>query len=80
MAFNYVGASPALMRKCCENGVSISLFQGDRFCARIVGRENGNVILRKTQYRLSENGKECLAIASNMILGKVHKGMLLKER
>lgn len=80
VAFNYVGASPALMRKCCENGVSISLFQGDRFCARIVGRENGNVILRKTQYRLSENGKECLDIARNMILGKVHNQRYVVER
>lgn len=80
VAFNYVGASPALMRKCSERGVNISFFQGDRFCARIVGQENGNVILRKTQYRFSENDAESLNIARNMILGKVHNQRYVIER
>lgn len=80
VAFNYVGASPALMRKCSERGVNISFFQGDRFCARVVGQENGNVILRKTQYRFSENDAESLNIARNMILGKVHNQRYVIER
>lgn len=80
IAFNYVGASPALMRKCSENGISLSFFHGDSFCARIVGRENGNVILRKTQYRYSEDECECLAISRNMILGKVHNQRYVVER
>ena len=80
VAFNYVGASPALMRKCCEKGVDISFFQGDRFCARFVGQENGNVILRKTQYRYSDNDEESLSIARNMILGKVHNQRYVVER
>ncbi len=80
VAFNYVGASPALMRKCCEYGVSISFFQGDRFCARVVGEENGNVVLRKTQYRFSDKEEESLIIARNMILGKVHNQRYVIER
>lgn len=80
VAFNYVGASPALMRKCAENGVSLSFFHGDRFCARIVGRESGNVILRKTQYRYSDDDSECLSISRNMILGKVHNQRYVLER
>ena len=80
VTFNYVGVSPALMRKCGERGVNISFFQGDRFCAQVIGQENGNVILRKTQYRFSEKEDECLAISRNMILGKVHNQRYVVER
>ena len=51
VAFNYSGASPALIRKCGESGINLSFFQGDRFCGRFVGQENGNVLLRIIQYR-----------------------------
>lgn len=78
--FNYVGASPALMRKCGEKGVSLSFFQGDRFCGRFVGQENGNVILRKTQYRVSDIEQDSLKIARNMILGKVHNAKYVVDR
>lgn len=80
VAFNYVGASPALMRKCSERGVSINFFQGDRFCGSFVGCENGNVTLRKTQYRFSENEEESLLIVRNMLLGKVHNQRYVVER
>ena len=80
IAFNYVGASPTLMKKCCENGINLSFFQGDKFCGRIVGVENGNVILRKTQYRNSDNINESLNISRNMILGKVHNERYVIER
>lgn len=78
--FNYVGASPALMRKCGEKGVSLSFFQGDRFCGRFLGQENGNVILRKTQYRVSDSEQDSLKIARNMILGKVHNARYVVDR
>ncbi len=71
VAFNYTGASPALIKKCTENNVSISFFSGNQYCGRFVGRENGNVVLRKTQYGFSEDMQKCLEIARNMILGKV---------
>ncbi|MDE7212137.1 MAG: type I-C CRISPR-associated endonuclease Cas1c [Lachnospiraceae bacterium] len=80
VAFNYVGASPALLRKCGESNVSLSLFQGDNFCGRFVGQENGNVLLRKTQYRFSDTEAESLRIAINMILGKVHNERYVLER
>ncbi len=80
IAFNYVGASPSLMRKCCERGVDISFFQGDTFCARVIGRENGNVTLRKAQYRYSDSEEDSLNIARNMILGKVHNQRYVIER
>lgn len=79
-AFNYVGVSPALLRKCSEKQITVSLFQGDRFCGRFVGQENGNVVLRKTQYRYSDSREESLKIARNMILGKVHNAKYVVDR
>lgn len=80
VAFNYTGASPALMKKCAENNVSLSFFLGDSYCGRFVGQENGNVILRKTQYRYSENMQQSLDIARNMILGKVYNERYVVNR
>lgn len=80
VAFNYVGVSPALMRKCGECHVSLSFFQGDNFCGRLEGQENGNVLLRKTQYRFSDMESESLKIARNMLLGKVHNERYVLER
>lgn len=72
VAFNYTGASPALIRKCAEKRVSICFFLGDKFCGRFLGEENGNVILRRTQYRVSDDKQGSLRVAKNMILGKVY--------
>lgn len=80
VTFNYVGASPALMRKCGEHNVSLSFFQGDDFCGRLEGQKNGNVLLRKTQYRFSDTESESLKIARNMLLGKVHNERYVLER
>jgi CRISPR-associated protein Cas1 len=80
VAFNYTGASPALIRKCGDMGVDISFFQGDNFCGRFIGKENGNVILRKIQYRISDNLSDSLEIARNMIIGKVYNERYVVER
>lgn len=80
VTFNYTGASPALIKKCSEKGVSLSIFLGDRFCGRFVGRENGNVMLRKEQYRRSDDELSSLEIARNMILGKVYNERYVVER
>ena len=80
VAFNYSGASPALIRKCGESGINLSFFQGDRFCGRFVGQENGNVLLRKIQYRRSDNESDSLVIARNMILGKIYNQRYVLQR
>lgn len=80
VAFNYVGASPALIRKCNQSNVSLSFFQGDNYCGRFVGQENGNVLLRKKQYHLSDVPEECLAISRNMILGKIYNERYVLNR
>ena len=51
--FSYAGASPALMGKCAREGINLAfLTPGGRFLARTCGESRGNVLLRRTQYRM----------------------------
>ena len=81
VCFSYPGASPALMGKCTSLGVDLSFFspQG-RFLARAVGEERGNVLLRQTQYRISDSEAESCLYARNFILGKVYNARWVLER
>jgi CRISPR-associated protein Cas1 len=72
VCFNYTGASPALMAMCAENGVGLTfLNEHDQFLARVTGGVKGNVLLRKKQYRISDNESLCVPIAANFIYGKI---------
>src|SRR5699024_7233289 len=51
-----------------------------RIRGRVIGMTNGNVTLRKTQYRKSDCEAESLHIAQHMIIGKLYnKEQLLKR-
>lgn len=78
--FSYSGASPALMHACAKNGIALTFLKPNgRFLARVSGEVTGNVLLRKTQYKRSEM-PECLPIAKNFILGKLHNSRWVIER
>ena len=71
VCFGSVGVTPALMGHCAETGVCLSLMQRNgRFLARIEGPVSGNVLLRRTQYRLSDDPVNTAALASNIVVGK----------
>lgn len=72
VTFGYMGASPGLMKLCMDNNVSLSFMtpQG-RFICRIQGSTRGNVLLRKKQYSLAEDGNMALHLAKLFITGKV---------
>lgn len=73
LCFSYKGASPALMGKCSRNGIGLSFFTPrGQFLTRCWGENNGNVLLRKEQYRRSDNPEESCLLARQMILGKVY--------
>lgn len=81
ISFSYSGASPALMGECAKRGVGMAFCtQRGRFLARVSGENNGNVILRRTQYRTADNVFSSCEIARNMILGKVHNSRWSIER
>ena len=72
ITFSYSGASPALMGACAKRNIAFAFCtpQG-KFLARICGENNGNVLLRRTQYRVADNPDQCCQISRTMIFGKL---------
>lgn len=72
-AFTYAGASPALMGACVKRMVNLCFCTpSGRFLSRAVGESNGNVLLRRIQYRCADDQAISCRIAKNIIFGKVH--------
>ncbi len=81
ICFTYKGASPALMGACAERNIGMSFFSPRGvFLARAIGKEYGNVLLRKAQYRISDDDHKSIAYARNMIVGKVFNSRWSIER
>lgn len=81
VTFGYTGASPALMGACAERNISLCFMtRHGRYLASVVGEVKGNVVLRKEQYRISEDLHRSALIARNMILGKVYNSKWILER
>ena len=70
VCFSYLGCSPALMGKCCEDGVGICFLSPEgRFLARVQGKPCGNVLLRTAQIKLfAEYQKE---LVQNTVAAKL---------
>ncbi len=72
VCFGRVSASPALMGLCVERGVTFSyLTENGRFLARVQGPVSGNVLLRREQYRRSEDEDKAAEIARSVVIAKV---------
>jgi CRISP-associated protein Cas1 len=68
-----IAVSPQLLGFCAEQGISICyLTSNGRFLARVEGPVSGNVLLRREQYRRTDNPVGCAAIVRNLLVGKVH--------
>ncbi len=69
VSFSYVGASPGLMKLCADNNVSLTFLspQG-RFICRSMGPTRGNVMLRKAQYKFSDDS-DCAVHLSKLFVG-----------
>ena len=81
VCFSYPGASPALMGACAERNIGLCfLTPYGRFLARITGKVKGNVLLRKKQYMISENGEESIQIGATCLVGKIANCRKVIER
>ena len=81
ITFSYKGASPALMGACVQHGVHLSFMTPNgRFLARASGEYNGNVLLRRQQYRLADDLCESCKLARNAIFGKIYNDRWIIER
>ena len=81
ISFSYAGASPALMGKCAEKNINMVFCSlHGKFLARTTGITNGNVLLRREQYRVADDETRSCEIARNMIFGKVFNARWNLER
>lgn len=68
-----VAVSPQLLGHCSANGICVCyLSPQGRFLARVEGPVSGNVLLRRTQYRRSDDPLGSAAIVRNLLVGKIH--------
>ena len=81
LSFSYPGASPALMGACAQRGISLTFCTPrGKFLARVTGEANGNVLLRRAQYRVADDRAQSCAIARTMVFGKIHNARWSLER
>lgn len=80
-SFSYRGASPFLIGACVKKEIDFCFFSPNgRFLARAGGLENGNVLLRRQQYRIADDPELALPYSRNFILGKLYNSRWVLER
>lgn len=81
VTFSYAGASPALMGACVRRDVHLAFCTPrGKFLARVSAMPNGNVLLRREQYRIADDPEKSCRIARNMISGKMYNARWILER
>lgn len=77
--FGNVLVSPFLMGFCGENNVNLAFFtENGRYLGRLQGRQSGNVLLRRMQYKRSESNP--VPIARNIIAAKIQASKRVLQR
>lgn len=72
VCFGDVLISSAVLHRCADDGRSVVLLdRNGRFKGRLEGSVSGNVLLRKAQYEAISDLQRTLAIARNVVAGKV---------
>lgn len=71
VCFGVISMSPWLMAFCAENDVAVSfLTENGRFLARVQGFTSGNVLLRREQYRRTDDPQTCVQLTKSLLAGK----------
>lgn len=81
VVFGSTGATPALMSKCVNSNIGLYfLSRTGKFLCSVVGEIDGNVLLRREQYRWADDELRSLNIAKTMITGKIFNSRYSLER
>lgn len=81
VCFGFAGASPKLMYLCCERGVALSFLTAyGKFMGRVTGNISGNVLLRRTQYRWSDDEVIAGQLARRFIAAKIMNSRAVLHR
>lgn len=82
LCFGRVSVSPFLMGYCGEQAIGLSFYtEYGKFLARVQGKQSGNVLLRRAQYRWADDGKKSTSIARLMVAAKIAnaRSVLMRE-
>jgi len=82
LCFGQISVSPFLMGYCGEQGIGLAFYtEYGKFLARVQGKQTGNVLLRRTQYRWADNEEKSVSIARLMVAAKITNGrsVLMRE-
>ncbi len=72
VVFGNVLLSPFLLKRCAEDGRAVVwLSTGGRFVGRLAGPVSGNVLLRKAQHEALASAEATLAVARQVVRGKI---------
>lgn len=72
LCFGVVSCSPFLLQLASEHGVSVSFCtEYGRFIARMQGPISGNVTLRRSQYRTTDDASRAASIARAIVCAKI---------
>lgn len=76
----HVGCSAAFLTACAERGVGVVLLdERGRFKARVEGPVNGNVLLRREQYRRADDERGCLGLAKRFVMSKLRNARVVLQ-
>lgn len=81
LCFGLISVSPPMMGYCGEQGIGLSFYtEYGRFLARVQGRQTGNVLLRRTQYRIADDSGKSNQIARIMVGAKIANARSVLQR
>lgn len=82
LCFGQVSVSPFLMGYCGEQGIGLAFYtEYGRFLARVQGKQTGNVLLRRAQYRWADDNDQSTSVARLMVSAKIAncRSVLMRE-
>jgi len=82
LCFGQVSVSPFLMGFCGEKGIGLSFYtEYGKYLARVQGKQTGNVLLRRAQYRWADDMEVSVSIAHLMVAAKIanSRSVLMRE-
>lgn len=81
VCFNYTGMSSALLALCASHHVAVTFLTAHgEFAGNFHGPVNGNVLLRREQYRIADTQARALPVARNLISAKITNSRKILQR
>lgn len=81
LCFGQISVSPFLMGYCAEQGIGLSFYtEYGRFLARVQGKQAGNVLLRRAQFRWADDQEKSISVARLMVAAKIANSRSVLQR